>query len=203
MIYLSTAQSFWFRLNSSYDHDFHLYQKFGMTAHSYECLLVAANLAVFHKSWGFTIKILQWKKFLEGHHFITSSSIGSFEVDTKIIDLHAFMHGTKLIKDRVKIHMIRIGILDDNSPRNIELQKYRSYGRMIITPPQLNGLRIKQQSFRYFMEQLKWNYLLEDDANKDYEDEDDDEADEDISNVDNEDNTISPTTSYKSASTMW
>ena len=96
MIYLSTAQSFWFSLNSSYDHVFHLSQRFGMTAHSYECLLVAANLAVFHKSWGFTIKILQWKKFLEGHHFITSNSIGSFEVDTNKIDLHAFIHGTNL-----------------------------------------------------------------------------------------------------------
>jgi hypothetical protein len=61
LIYLSTAQSFWFSLNSSYGHDFHLSQRFGMMAHSYECLLVAANLAVFHKSWawGFTIKILQ------------------------------------------------------------------------------------------------------------------------------------------------
>jgi hypothetical protein len=47
LIYLSTAQSFWFSLNSSYDHDFHLSQQFGMTAHSYECLLVAANQAVF------------------------------------------------------------------------------------------------------------------------------------------------------------
>jgi len=64
-------------------HDFHLSQQFGMTTHSYECLFVAANLAVFHKSWGFTIKILHWKKFLEEHHFITSNSIGSFEVDTK------------------------------------------------------------------------------------------------------------------------
>ncbi len=78
-----------------------------MTAHSYECLLVAADLAVFHKSWGFTIKILQWKKFLEGHHFITSNSIGSFEVDTKKIDLHAFIHGTKPTKDRFKIQLRR------------------------------------------------------------------------------------------------
>ena len=83
MLYLSTTPSFWYSLNSSYDHDFHLSQRFGMTAHSYECLLVAANLAVFHKSWGFTIQILQWKRFLEGHDFITSNSIGSFEVDTK------------------------------------------------------------------------------------------------------------------------
>ena len=124
MIYLSTAQSFWFSLNLSYDHDFDLSQRFGMMAHSYECLLVAANLAVFHKSWGFTINILQWKKFLEGHHFITSNSIGSFEVDTKKIDLHAFINGTKPTKDRVKIHMIRIGILHHNSPRKIEMQKY-------------------------------------------------------------------------------
>ena len=114
-----------------------------MTAHSYECLLVAANLAVIYKSWGFTIKILQWKKFLEGHHFITSNSIGSFEVDTKKIDLHAFIHGTKPTQDRVNIHMIRIGVLYDNSPRKIEMQTYRSDCRMIITPPRLNGLRIK------------------------------------------------------------
>jgi hypothetical protein len=63
------------------------------------------------------------EKFLEGHHFITSNSIGSFEVDTKKIDLHAFINGTKPTKDRVKIHMIRIGVLDDDSPRKIEMQK--------------------------------------------------------------------------------
>jgi hypothetical protein len=62
------------------------------------------------------------KKNLEGHHFITSNSIGSFEVDTKKIDLHAFIHGTKPTKDRVNIHMIRIGVLDDKSPRKIEMQ---------------------------------------------------------------------------------
>ena len=68
------------------------------------------------------------EKFLEGHHFITSNSIGSFEVDTKKIDLHAFIHGTKPTKDRVNIHMIRIGALNDNSPRKIEMQTYRSDG---------------------------------------------------------------------------
>jgi hypothetical protein len=169
-----------------------------MTAHSYECLLVAANLAVFHKSWGFTIKILQWKKFLEGHHFITSNSIGSFEVDTKKIGLHAFINGTKSTKNRAKIHMIRIGVLDDNSPRKIEMQKYRSHGRMIITPPRLNGLRIKRQSFRYLTEHFKWNYILEDDADEDLKDEDDGEDDKDDSDVDNGDSTTSsPATSNK------
>jgi hypothetical protein len=33
--------------------------------------------------------------FLEGHHFITSNRIGSFEVDTKKIDFHELIHGTK------------------------------------------------------------------------------------------------------------
>ena len=47
------------------------------------------------------------------------------------------------------------------------MQTYRSDGRMIITPPRLNGLRIKRQSFRYYMEQFKWNYILDDDADED------------------------------------
>ena len=70
-------------------------------------------------------------------------------------------------------HFIRIGILDAQSPRKIELQKY-SDGRMIATPPRLNGFRIKQQSFRQCVEQFKWNYILEkeedDDTDADGED---------------------------------
>jgi len=50
MIYLSTASSFWFSLNSSYDHEFHLSQRFGMPPHyDYVCLLVAANLTKSHR----------------------------------------------------------------------------------------------------------------------------------------------------------
>jgi hypothetical protein len=33
MIYLSTAPSFWYSLNSSYDHGFHLSRRLGMTPH--------------------------------------------------------------------------------------------------------------------------------------------------------------------------
>jgi len=61
----------------------------------------------------------------------------------------------------------------------------------------LNGLRIKQQSFRQCVEQSKWNYLLEKEE-EDHKDEDDGENDEDDSDVDSEDNaTCSPTTSNK------
>ena len=56
----------------------------------------------------------------------------------------------------------------DLSPQKNEMQKDCD-GRLIVTPPRLNGLRIKQQSFRKLMEPFVWNYILE----KDFDEEDD------------------------------
>ena len=64
-----------------------------------------------------------------------------FEVDVKMLDLNACINGVSP-KHRLKSHFIRIGILHLNSPRKIEMQR-DSDGRLINTPPQLNGLRIK------------------------------------------------------------
>ena len=75
--------------------------------------------------------------------------MGTFEVDAKKLDLNAFINGVSP-KHREKCHFIRIGVLYANSPREIELQK-DSDGRMISTPPRLNGLQLRQQSFRKFM----------------------------------------------------
>ena len=76
-----------------------------------------------------------------------------------------------------------------------------SDGQMVITPLQLNGLCIKQQSFRQSVEQYKWNYKLEDNTVEDHKDEDDskddDKINKDSSDVDNKDNAISPTMSDK------
>jgi len=83
----------------------------------------------------------------------------TFEVDVKKIDLNAFIQGESA-KHRENVHFIWIGVLTANSPRKIEMQK-DSDGRLIAIPPRLNGLRIKQQSFRQFTEQYKWNYILE------------------------------------------
>jgi hypothetical protein len=44
-----------------------------------------------------------------------------------------------------------------------------SDGRLIVDPPRLNGLRIKQKSFRKLMEPFVWSYILE----KDLDEEDD------------------------------
>ena len=57
LLYLSAAPLFWFSINLSYDHEFHLSRRLGMTPDDYECILVTANLAEFHKNWGFIIKI--------------------------------------------------------------------------------------------------------------------------------------------------
>ena len=116
MIYLSTASSFWFSLDSSYDHEFHLSKRFGMSPQDYEHLLVAAHLAHFHTKWGFSIKKVNWNLFLEGHRFTTTNFMGMFEVDLKKLDLNACINGVSP-KHRLKNHFIRIGILHHISPR--------------------------------------------------------------------------------------
>jgi hypothetical protein len=92
-----------------------------MTPKDYKCLLVAANLAHFHQTWGFSIKKMKWKLFLEGHQFSTSKSIGMFKVDSKKIDLNACIHGV-LPMHREQVYFIWIGFLCLDSPRKIELQ---------------------------------------------------------------------------------
>jgi hypothetical protein len=181
LIYLSTASSFWLSLKSSYDHEFHLSKRLGMSPQDYEYLLVALDLAYIHKRWGFFIKMM--KCFIEGHHFMTINCAGTFEVDTKKVNLNAFIQGESP-KHMENMYFIWIGILYDNSPRKIEMQKDGD-GRMIITFPRSNGLQIKQQAFRHCVEQLKWIYLLkkEDECGKD----DNDENNVDVDDKDNDD----------------
>ena len=142
LIHLSSSSSFWFSLNSSYDNEFHLSKRLGITPQDYEFLLVAADLAHFLKRWGFSIKMIKLKLFLEGHLFTTINCVGTMEVNEKKVDLNAFMKGEPP-KHRERVYFIRIGVLHANSPRKIEMQK-DSDGLMIVTPPRLNGLRIKQ-----------------------------------------------------------
>ncbi len=85
--------------------------------------------------------------------------------------------------------MIRIGVLDDHSPRKVEIQK-DNHGQMMVIPPRLNGLWLKQQTFRESMEDFRWNHLFElennskDNNDKDHDDGTDYEACDDESDVD-------------------
>ena len=77
MMYLSAASSFWFNLNSSYDHDCHLSKQLGMSPQDYEYLLAAANLAQFHPKWGFSINRGSGPKnviFSNGPNFLSECS---------------------------------------------------------------------------------------------------------------------------------
>jgi hypothetical protein len=153
LIYLSSSSSFWFSLNSSYDHDFHLSKRLGITLKDYEFLLVAADLAHIDKIWGFSIKIMKWRLFLEGHRFTTINCDGTFEVDVKKVDLNAFIQGESA-KHRERVYFIRIGVLHANSPRKIEMQENPHDGWMITTPPRLSGLCLQQSSFRRLIEPI-------------------------------------------------
>ena len=76
---------------------------------------MSADLAHFHKRWGFSIKFSKWNDFLEGFTTINCDGNGTFEVDQKKVDLNAFIKGESA-KNREKVYFIRIGILNA-SPR--------------------------------------------------------------------------------------
>jgi hypothetical protein len=58
-----------------------------MSPQAYEYLLVAANLAHFHTKWGFSTKKRKWDLYIEGHQFSSRHCMGTFEIDSKTIDL--------------------------------------------------------------------------------------------------------------------
>jgi hypothetical protein len=53
--FISSAQSLWFTLNTSYDHGCHLASRFGLDPEEYEALLIIAGLASYTR-FGFQIK---------------------------------------------------------------------------------------------------------------------------------------------------
>ncbi len=100
MIYLSTASSFWYSLDSSYDNEFHLSKQFGMIPHDYECIMIAVNLAEHHRKFGFTIKLTMLNAFLNDHRFCTSNGTVPFEVATNRMDYNALPAGCHIISCR-------------------------------------------------------------------------------------------------------
>ena len=97
---LSEAPSYWYSINTCFNHAFHLSKRLGMEQDDYKALLVAANLACY-KSGEFMIIADKWKSFLRGHHFIDlPSDCTPFEVDQK-----------RMVFDgkRQLVYVIRIG----------------------------------------------------------------------------------------------
>ena len=134
------------------------------------------TLPTLTKRWGFSIKMMKLKLFLERRRFTTINCDGTLEVDVKKVDLNAFIQGESA-KHRENVHFIRIGVLKASSHRKIEMQKDPHDGRMITTPPRLSGLCLQQSAFRRLIVTILWSYILE----KDLDEEDDSSIDEDDS----------------------
>jgi hypothetical protein len=87
-ILLSDAPSYWFSLNTSFDHAFHLSKWLCMDESNYRVLLIAGNLARY-KGGTFIIQAQEWISFLFGHHLFLDlpSDRRAFQVKRKWIAL--------------------------------------------------------------------------------------------------------------------
>jgi hypothetical protein len=158
--FISNTQSFWFTLDTSYNHGCHLANRFRLEPNDYEVLLVMAGLASYTR-FGFAVKPAAWSKFLQGHRFASDDC--EIELEITKIGLDAYIDGTP--PSRLKqnnFYVIRIGNKTERSPNKIEEQMGQD-GRLIATPPRLNGIGIKTKSFRRIVEPCIWNYLVESD----------------------------------------
>ena len=121
-------------------------------------LLVVAGMAHYTR-FGFAMKPTAWSKFLRGHRFASDDC--EIELTSKMVDLDAYIDGTPPSRlKRKKFYVVRIGNKTERSPNKIEEQMGQD-GRLITTPPRLNGIGIKQQSFRRIMYPFIWNFILE------------------------------------------
>ena len=136
LIYLSSAKSFWYTLNTSHEHGFHLANRFGMSHDNYMALLVAADLARYTNGMLY-IKRTQWELFLRGYYF----SDVVFEMEKK-----KMMLGSS--NKRQAFYVIRIGYIGMDSPRKFDDQG------LDASPPRLASLGMTQLQFHRSTEDI-------------------------------------------------
>jgi len=130
--FISSAQSFWFSLNTSCDHGCHLASRYRLDPGEYEALLIITGL-VSYTRFGFQIKADAWIKFLGGHWFVIDNC--PIEFEQKKIDLDAYINGTPPSQLKRKgFYVVRIGNKSEQLPNKIEEQVGQD-GRLITTPP--------------------------------------------------------------------
>ena len=76
--FISSAKSFWFSLNTNYDHGCHLANRFGLDPEEYEALLIVAGLASYTRS-AFQIKPRAWREFIGGRLFAVDDCVIEFD----------------------------------------------------------------------------------------------------------------------------
>ena len=104
--FISNTQSFWFTLDTSYNHGCHLANRFRLEPNDYEVLLVVAGLAHYTR-FGFAMKPTAWSKLLGGHRFASDDC--EIKLNSKTIDLDAYIDGTPPSRlKRKNIYIVRI-----------------------------------------------------------------------------------------------
>ncbi len=93
LTFISNTQSFWFTLNTSYNHGCHLASQFCLEPNDYEVLLLVVAGIASYTQLGFAIKPTAWGKFLCGHQFAAHNC--AIELEQKKIDINAYIDGTK------------------------------------------------------------------------------------------------------------
>jgi hypothetical protein len=111
----------------------------------YKVLLVVAGLVTYKTGFGFVVKLTAWKNFFVGHRFTSYNYAIKFE--QKKIELNAYINGTPPSQlERRRFYIVRIGNTTKQSPNKIE-EQIGWDGQLATTPPRLNRLGIKSQSF--------------------------------------------------------
>jgi len=130
--FISSAQSFWFSLDTSYNHGCHLASRFRLDPDEYEVLLIAAGLASYTR-FGFKIKAGAWRKFLGGRRFVIDNC--AIEFKQKKIDLDAYINGTPPSRlQRRKLYVVRIGNKSEQQSHNKIEEQIGRDGQLITTP---------------------------------------------------------------------
>jgi len=160
LIYLSSAKSFWYTLNTSHEHGFHLANRFGMSHDNYMALLVAADLARYTNGMLY-IKRTQWELFLRGYYF----SDVAFEMEKK-----KMMLGRS--NKRQEFYVIRIGYIGMDSPRKFDDQG------LDASPPRLASLGMTQLQFHRSTEDIVLHTKIQLFDNSKYDGKDDGNKDD-------------------------
>ena len=125
--------------------------------------------------------------FLNGHYFAVVEGIDEckVELDKEKLYIERMIDRMQLGTKRSEFYVLRIGVLDEVSPQKFEWQIDEKH-ELIMAPPQMNSLRMEQQSFQKLVEPFIWNYILENKLDDDDNNNNDDNGDDDNNNNDND-----------------
>ncbi len=113
--------------------------------------------------------------FINGHYFAVVEGIdeSKVELDKKKLYIERMIDRMQPGTKRLEFYVLQIGVLDEVSPQKFEWQIDEQH-ELITAPPQMNSLRMEQQSFQKLVEPFIWNYIIENKLDDNNDDDNDD-----------------------------